>query len=298
MNYITYPAVMTYENQRKMIFSLKKLYPFLGVNVIGKSLCQRDIFSLTIGKSRHPLLIAAGFHAQEWLTSLLALRFAEILLYSKISRTPIWGLDPAGITRSVIIVPCVNPDGVEIAVSGFDSAGRFSENCKKIAAVSDEKWNANARGVDINHNFDAGWNELRRMETESGIFGPSPRRYGGYAPESEPETKALVYLCRLYTPRMSIALHSQGEEIFFEYGNKKPPRNEEIAKIFSAVSGYELLKNSGLASHGGFKDWFIDYFNKPAYTIEIGKGENPLPIIDFDGILKKSLPILTLASIL
>ena len=298
MNYITNPAVMTYENQRKMIFSLKKLYPFLGVNVIGKSLCQRDIFSLTIGKSRHPLLIAAGFHAQEWLTSLLALRFAEILLYSKISRTPIWGLDPAGITRSVIIVPCVNPDGVEIAVSGFDSAGRFSENCKKIAAVSDEKWNANARGVDINHNFDAGWNELRRMETESGIFGPSPRRYGGYAPESEPETKALVYLCRLYTPRMSIALHSQGEEIFFEYGNKKPPRSEEIAKIFSAVSGYELLKNSGLASHGGFKDWFIDYFNKPAYTIEIGKGENPLPITDFDGILKNSLPILTLASIL
>lgn len=298
MNYITYPEIMTYKNQRKMIFSLKKTYPFLGVNIIGKSLCQRDIFSLTIGKSRNPLIIAAGFHAQEWLTVLLALRFAEIILYSKINKTPIWGIDPAGITRSIMIIPCVNPDGVEIALDGFESAGRYAENCKKIASVSGEKWNANARGVDINHNFDAGWNELRRMETDSGILGPSPRRYGGYMPESEPETKALVYQCRLYSPRTAIALHSQGEEIFFEYGNKKPPRNEEIAKILSAVSGYELVENSGLASHGGFKDWFIEYFNKPAFTIEIGKGENPLPISDFDNIIKKCVPMLTLASIL
>ncbi len=298
MNYITNPAVMTYENQRKMIFSLKKTYPFIGVNVIGKSLCQRDIFSLTIGKNRNPLIIAAGFHGQEWLTSLLALRFAEIILNSKVNKTPIWGLDPASITRSIIIIPCVNPDSIEIAVNGFESAGRFAENCRKIAAVSEEKWNANARGVDINHNFDAGWQELRRMETESGILGPSPRRYGGYMPESEPETKALVYQCRLYNPRTAIALHSQGEEIFFEYGNKKPPRSEEIAKIFAAVSGYELAENSGLASHGGFKDWFIEYFNKPAYTIEIGKGENPLPISDFDGILKKCIPMLTLAAVM
>ncbi|MBQ8763276.1 MAG: M14 family metallocarboxypeptidase [Clostridia bacterium] len=298
MNYITNAAVMTYENQRKMIFSLKKLYPFLGVNVIGKSLCHRDIFSLTVGKSRNPLIIAAGFHGQEWLTSLLALRFAEIILYSKINKAPIWGINPESISRSMVIVPCVNPDGIEIAINGFESSGRFTETGRKIAAVSEEKWNANARGVDINHNFDAGWNELRRIETDSGILGPSPRRYGGYMPESEPETKALVQLCKKINPRTAIALHSQGEEIFWEYGNKKPPRSEEIAKIFSAVSGYELVENSGLASHGGFKDWFIEFFNKPGYTIEIGKGENPLPISDFDGIAKKCIPMLTLASIL
>ncbi len=298
MNYITYPAVMTAENQRKMIFSLKKAYPFLGVNIIGKSLCQREIFSLTVGKSRNPLIIAAGFHAQEWLTSLLALRFAEILLYSKYEKIPIWGIEPSCITRGVVIVPCVNPDGIQLALNGFESAGRYAETCRKIASVSEEKWNANARGVDINHNFNAGWNELRRIETESGILGPSPRRYGGYSPESEPETKTLVNLCRQINPRMAIALHSQGEEIFWEYGNKKPPRSEEIAKIFSAVSGYELVQNSGLASHGGFKDWFIEFFNKPAYTIETGKGENPLPISDFDGIVKKCIPMLTLAAVL
>lgn len=298
MNYITNPAVMTAENQRKMIFSLKKFYPSLGVRVIGRSLCQRPIFSLSVGRSENPLLIAAGFHGQEWLTSLLALRFTEILLRSKTTRTPLWGIDPASISRSVVIVPCVNPDGVQIAINGVDGAGRYAESYSKIISSSNEKWSANARGVDLNHNFDAGWNILREMEIDSGIVAPSPRRYGGYMPESEPESKAIASFTRMIKPRMAIALHSQGEEIFWEYGKNRPPRSRELAGVFSAVSGYTLVENEGLASHGGFKDWFIDYFNKPAFTVEIGKGVNPLPLSDFDGILKKTIPMLTVASVL
>ena len=298
MNYITNPAFMTAENQRNMIFSLKKAYPFLGVSLIGRSLCQRGIFCLTIGKSENPLLIAGGFHGQEWLTCLLALRFAETLLRSKTKKSPIWGIEPACICRSVVIVPCVNPDGVQIAINGVDGAGRYADYYRKITASSSEKWSANARGVDINHNFDAGWDILREMEIDSGILAPAPRRYGGYMPESEPETKAIVDLCKKIRPRAAIALHSQGEEIFWEYGKNRPPRSMELAGIFAALSGYELVQNDGLASHGGFKDWFIEYFNKPAFTVEIGKGENPLPLSDFDDILKKTIPMLTVASVL
>lgn len=298
MDYITKPAVMTAEMQRKMIFSLKKSYPSLGVHLAGKSLCQRGIFTLRIGRSENPLLIAAGFHGQEWLTSLLALRFAEILLRSRACSAPIFGIDTAGMSREVIIVPCVNPDGVQIAINGIDGAWRYADSVSRIMASSDEKWNANARGVDINHNFDAGWNELRNMEIEEGIVAPSPRRYGGYMPESEPETAALVNLTKARKPRAVIALHSQGEEIFWEYGNKKPPESERHARIFAAASGYTLVENSGLASHGGYKDWFIDCFNRPGFTVEIGKGENPLPLSDFDSILKDTIPMLTLAALM
>lgn len=298
MDYITKPCVMTAENQRKMIFSLKKAYSCLGVQLIGRSLCQRGIYALRIGRSDNPLLIAAGFHGQEWLTSLLALRFAEILLRSKAHSNPIFGIDAACIRREVIIIPCVNPDGVQIAINGIDGAWKFAENVEKIMHSSTEKWNANAHGVDINHNFDAGWNELRNMEIESGIVAPSPRRYGGYMPESEPETLALVNFTKLRKPRTAIALHSQGEEIFWEYGAKKPPESERFARIFAAASGYKLVENGGLASHGGYKDWFIEYFNRPGFTVEIGKGENPLPLSDFDGILKDTIPMLTLAAIL
>lgn len=298
MDYITKNSVMTIETQRKMIFSLKKAYPCLGVHLIGKTLCQREIYSLHIGKSENPLLIAAGFHGQEWMTSLLALRFAELILRAKACRSTVCGIDVACIGREIIVVPCVNPDGVQIAINGVDGAWKYAENVRKIAASSSEKWNANARGVDINHNFDAGWTELRNMEIEEGIVGPSPRRYGGYMPESEPETVALVNLTKARKPRSVIALHSQGEEIFWEYGEKNPPESERLARIFSAASGYTLIKNSGLASHGGYKDWFIEKFNRPGFTVEIGKGENPLPLQDFDGILKDTVPMLTLAAIL
>ena len=71
-----------------------------------------------------------------------------------------------------------------------------------------------------------------------------------------------------------------------------------IAKILAAASGYRLVDNTGLASHGGFKDWFIEYFNKPAYTIEIGKGKNPLPISDFDGIFEKTLPMFAVSTVI
>lgn len=298
MNYITKPCIMTAENQRKMIFSLKKAYPCLGVHLIGRSLCQRGIYSLRIGRSENPLLIAAGFHGQEWMTSLLALRFAEILLHSKACGVPICGIDTSCISREVIILPCVNPDGVQIAINGIDGAWKYAENVEKIMHSSCEKWNANAHGVDINHNFDAGWTELRNMEIEAGIVAPSPRRYGGYMPESEPETVALVNFTKLRKPRMAIALHSQGEEIFWEYGTKKPPESERIARILAASSGYTLVKNSSLASHGGYKDWFIDFFNRPAFTVEVGKGENPLPLSDFEPILKDIIPMLTLAAVI
>ncbi len=298
MNYITSAAIMTAEMQRNMIFSLKRVYPFLNVRVIGKSLCRRGIYCLSIGRSENPLVIAAGFHGQEWLTCLAALRFTEMLLQAKSRGLPIWETGISCISREVIIVPCVNPDGVQIAINGADSAGRYAEGILKISELSSEKWNANARGVDINHNFDAGWQQLRAMEIESGILGPSPRRYGSYAPVTEPETIAIVDLCKMRKPRMAIALHSQGEEIFWEYGNSRPRRSFELARIFSAAGGYRLVENSGLASHGGFKDWFIEFFNKPAFTLEMGKGENPLPLDDFEPIMEKLLPILTLAAML
>lgn len=298
MNYISKPEVMTVENQRKTIFALKRAYPFLKIGVIGKSLCQRGIFVLDIGRGGDPLLIAAGFHGQEWSACLDALRFAEILLRSRACRRPIWGISPAALGREVLIVPCVNPDGVQIAVNGADGAGKYSGSVSEICAASDEKWNANARGVDINHNFDAGWDKLREIETEAGILGPSPRRYGGYKPESEPETASLVALCKSRRPAMALALHSQGEELFWRYGENVPPRSEILARILSAASGYKLVENDGLASSGGFKDWFIERFNRPAFTVEIGLGTNPLLLADFEKNFEKLLPLLTLALVL
>lgn len=163
---------------------------------------------------------------------------------------------------------------------------------------SHDLWNANARGVDLNHNFNAGWDLSKALEIEAGITAPAPRRFGGYAPQTEPEVNALVQLCMRRMPRTAIALHSQGEEIYYEYGEHTPERGEHLAKIFAAASGYTLVQNAGLASHAGFKDWTIEALGIPSFTFELGKGRNPLPLSDFESVYKSIEETLVLACVM
>ncbi|MDR1241063.1 MAG: M14 family metallocarboxypeptidase [Oscillospiraceae bacterium] len=255
--------------------------------IIGKSLCGRPIDLFEIGNSKDKILMAAGFHGLERLTILVLIKFLYELLINEYK-----------ISRSISIIPCVNPDGTEISVFGPKKSGDFFEFVKKTCLKlpknklkhSEEPgscwWQANARGVDINHNFESGWKELKKLEIESGIVDLAPTRYGGEFPESEPETKAIVNLCKNNNFLYALAFHSQGEEIFWNYG--KPIKNsKKMAEKLAESSGYKLSNPKGLAVGGGFKDWFITEIKHPAFTIEIGKGENPLPLSDFDHIYKK-----------
>ena len=95
--------------------------------------------------------------------------------------------------------------------------------------------------MDINHNFNADWYSLREAEKDAGINSPSPSRYGGLFPESEPETAAITRLCRRIPVEMLITFHSQGEEIFYEYGQNTPEKALHIAKMFSALTDKKSL---------------------------------------------------------
>lgn len=222
-----------YETTRAMLDALKRRFPHARLGVCGRSLSGRSIYTLSIGPQENPVLYTGGFHGQEWLTPLLLLRFFER------TATAVWEGDNFSAIpiqdalhgRGMMIVPCVNPDGVQIALHGAQGAGRYEALATQISGGDFSRWNANARGVDINHNFNAGWETLHQMEQESGITGPAPRQYGGTAPESEPETQALVRLCRAHSFRHALAFHSQGEEIFWEYGEHTPERGRMMAKF-------------------------------------------------------------------
>lgn len=126
--------------------------------------------------------------------------------------------------------------------------------------------------MDINHNFNAGWALLQELERKKGIDGPAPRQWGGPCPESEPETRALTGLCARFRFRHVVALHSQGEEIYWRYGDRTPPQAQMMADVLGAASGYRVADPEGLASHGGFKDWFIDSTAAPASPSSWAKG--------------------------
>ncbi len=297
---VTGDCLPTYEALQNMSARLAERFPCLKKGSIGESWTGRDIISLSFGCMDEPVLFAAAFHGQEWLTSLVLLRFCEDLFSAMEAGQEICEVNSrrAFLGRGLIFIPCMNPDGVEIALNGWDTAGVYADFVQGVCGGDLTDWNANARGVDLNHNYNAGWRILRKMEMEAGIHGPAPRRYGGTKPESELETQALVKLCRRIPIRHAFALHSQGEEIYWDYSDRTPSKSRFMAQVLAISSGYTLAQPETIASHGGFKDWFIEEFSRPAFTIELGKGKNPLPLTDLEPVYQKAKEMFVVGAIL
>jgi g-D-glutamyl-meso-diaminopimelate peptidase len=118
------------------------------------------------------------------------------------------------------------------------------------------------------------------MEPSLGIHGPGPVRFSGDYPESEPETSALCSFIRATDISLLLALHTQGGEIYADYNGYYPPGGAAMAKRMAALCGYTVAKPEPAASYGGLKDWFILEYDRPGFTLECGKGVNPLPVKD------------------
>ena len=279
MNIVDYFTPADESKRSKIISELKRDYPFIS--------------SFSIGKSS--VLLLGGVHGSEWITSSLLLVFARRLCGASVGNINLPEITGKNFLKnfSVTIVPCLNPDGVEIAINGCGSAGEYKEAVQRLQNRG--IWQANAAGVDLNHNFPADWQQLHRLEIKNGITSPSNTRYGGKRPASEPETNAVMKLCAESKFRHALAFHSQGEEIYWRYGNNIPDKSEQIAMALSKSCGYKLSEPQGLAVGGGFKDWFILKYNKPAFTVEVGLGKSPLPADDLPKIYFRLEHMLTLS---
>ena len=66
----------------------------------------------------------------------------------------------------------------------------------------------------------------------------------------------------------------------------------------AASSGYQIADPEAIATGGGWKDWFIQCFRRPGFTVEIGKGENPLPLSDLPSIHRALEEMLVLSVIM
>lgn len=291
-----YNFTPSYLSIQKSISSICKNYDFVKQSIIGFSHCKRKITALSIGNPDKQVLFAAAFHSMEAITSLLVLKFFEhcceryknntVLFKRKAYET----FSKTGLT----VIACVNPDGVEIFSKGSKSAMPFKLMIDSVTSDT-SRWQANAAGVDLNHNFDAGWHDLKKLEIKNGITKPSPTRFGGNRPFSEPETRAVKKYCETQNIDRCFAFHSQGREIYYDFGKNTPDKSESYAQSLAKLCDYTVSRPEGLAVGGGFKDWFIERFNKPAFTVEIGKGTNPLPISDLKSEYIKILNMLCFA---
>lgn len=129
-----------------------------------------------------------------------------------------------------------------------------------------------------------------------GFTSPAPRDYVGRSPLNQRESKALAGYTEVVNPALVLAYHTQGKEIYWQFGDIAVPGARELGEEFARLSGYALAEPEESASYAGYKDWFIKYFRRPGYTIEAGIGENPLPLSQFPEIYRDNVGILVTAA--
>lgn len=290
-----------YEN----LNTLKIMYPFLITGSAGKSVLGKNIPYVRIGRGQKEVFYSASIHANEWITSIVLLEFLYEYCSAFQNNSTIWGFSARRLfeTVSIYIMPMVNPDGVDLVTGAirpnsaeYKQAQKIASNFPDIPFV--DGWKANIRGIDLNLQFPAGWQNAREIKYAQGFTQPAPRDFVGYGPLTEPEALAIYNFTLRHNFRLILSYHSQGEVIYWQFQNYNPPGAFFIGSQFANVSGYSLESTPYNSSFAGYKDWFIQNYNRPGYTIEVGLGTNPIPITQFDKIYTDNLGILVLGAIL
>jgi g-D-glutamyl-meso-diaminopimelate peptidase len=238
---------------------------------------------VTLGEGKKTFIYVGTHHAMEWITSVLLLRFINEYAEAFREGRRIYNVHLPYLfkERRIVIIPMLNPDGVSYVLEGISTNNPLLSRLERMNPAHPDysHWQANARGVDLNHNYDAGFVEYKALEKEAGIVGGGPTRYSGECPESEPEVGYLCNYLRFHRDNIHavLTLHTQGEEIYYTSGSEVTPRSAAMAKALSRLCGYRLSVPDGMAAYGGLTDWCIRSLGLPSFTIECGKGENPLP---------------------
>ncbi len=294
---------ITWESCDRMLRRIAETYPFCRTEIIGSTEFGRTLRALYIGTGPRKVFYSAAHHANEWITALILLKFAEELARAISEGGQLGGQSAQAIAdnATICLVPMVDPDGVDLVVGaippdsfGYQQARAMAENYPEIPFP--DGWKANLKGVDLNLNYPAGWTQAREIKFSQGYTRPGPRDYVGRAPLDQKETRAMAEFTEFFDPALVLAYHSQGEVIYWQFRDIEVPGARELGEEFARLSGYELADTPYESSFAGYKDWFIQEFRRPGYTVEVGQGINPLPLEQFDTIYEANLPVLLRAA--
>ncbi len=293
---------MTSGMQAQRLERLKRRYPFVYTRELTKTAGGRSICAVQLGLGDTKVLLTGGHHANEYITSMLCWELIEGYMEAVERGGSFGGKNAAALFENAMlyVVPMVNPDGIDLVTGAITPDEPEYRAARAIAADYPELpfpsgWKANLRGVDLNLNYPAGWERARQIKASRGYGAPAPRDYPGERPLDQPETSALAAYTCCIRPELVLAYHTQGSVIYHTYDGVSLPCADALARELAAASGYVLEPVPPESANAGFKDWFLERFRRPGFTVEAGLGENPLPLSQLDEMYARNAPILAAA---
>lgn len=295
------PKVMyTYEALTEDIYQLSKQYPNLFTyKTLTTTTFGRKIWAIKLGNGKTSVLMHGAHHAREWMTSALLMRMLERYLEAYNQNQAIEGFNPKIFDKvSIWFVPMVNPDGVTLQQYGLHAFPAYTHRTlmdMNEGSRDFARWKSNIHGIDLNRQYPANWENLKGVNSK-----PSYQFYKGTMPLEAEEVKALVAFTREINPEIAAAYHSSGNVIFWGYHQwglthttKFTDDYYTIAEKIADITNYELEEPAFHQQGGGFTDWFVEEFEKPAFTVEIGHliENNSLPLDNFPSIWERNKTI-------
>jgi hypothetical protein len=278
---------------RDRLLAIAKAHPRITrLETIGYSIQGRPMLAMRLAKggNRHhrndkgnhwddagrrpQVLFVATHHAREWVATQMAMRLITYL-------TDNYRTDSRGArllnTTEIWVIPVANPDGYEYT---FTNERLWRKNLRDNDGDGEITL---ADGVDLNRNFASHWGY--DDEGSSGI--PSDGTYRGTAPQSEPETQALVDFMGRMKFRFAVSYHTYGNLILYPWGWQfRTPSFDD--PVFVAQAGtddnpaiHDSLNDVGYdpgvgadlyITNGDFTDWAYTEAGVPSHTVEFTDG--------------------------
>lgn len=286
----------SYNQMQTDLAELAQRYPdLLSLSSIGKSEEGRDLTLAVLGNpnAEKKIFLQSTIHAREYIVTELTMAQIDYMLAHTDVSLPDQSMTIGELLNKVCfyIVPMSNPDGVEIVQTGVIP----SSLRPLISANKARIWKANAKGIDLNANFDADWDKYGSDKTS-----PDYMSYKGTSPECAAESKALADYLRANSFDLILSYHTSGSIIYYSYGGAEckvvNDLNYALSCRLSILSGFTINRQPS-SSTAGLKDWAIQTLKTPSLTIEFASTSAPVLQREFDQIWVRTRDMLSLCGL-
>lgn len=246
---------MDYTYMIECLNELCSRYGNINMISIGTSILGKSIPMICMGQGQMKIIYVGAIHGTDSLCTSLLLRF--INEYCEIYRSghKIFNLNTKHVeeSRTICIIPMLNPDGVDYAINGIDRSNPFYDRLMKKNNSNDDfsHWPFNARGVDLDENF----SHSGQQESLS-------------IPESEPESSALSGIIKFNKNNIKLLVQFRcGEERLIYAPSQGTTLSTKLARVLGRVYRAPFCTQSSDLHTGSLIKFASQIQGIPAYTL-------------------------------